>query len=38
MVVGQELVLGILTSVNQLFLLQCLGRGTSEWGRSRASS
>src|SRR5579859_1892513 len=36
LVVGQALFLGVLNSVFQLFLLQCLGRGTTDWGRARA--
>ncbi len=35
-VVGQSLALGLLNSVNQVYVYQCLGRGTSETGRSRA--
>ncbi len=35
-VVGQSIALGLLNSVNQVYVYQCLGRGTSEAGRSRA--
>ncbi len=34
-VVGQCLFLGVLSSTQQTFLLQCLGRGTTEQGRAR---
>ena len=35
-VVGQSFALGLLNSVQQMFLLQCLGRGTTAKGRPRA--
>ena len=35
-IVVQSLLLGILSSGQQLFLLQCLGRGTTDNGRARA--
>jgi hypothetical protein len=35
-IVGQSLLLGLLNSVEQVFLLQCLGRGTTPAGRARA--
>ena len=35
-VIGQSLVLGFLNSVSQVYLYQCLGRGTTEAGRARA--
>lgn len=33
-VIGQSLILGLLNSVNQVYIYQCLGRGTTEAGRS----
>ena len=36
LVVGQALILGMLNSVQQVYLLQCLARGTTERGRARA--
>jgi MFS family permease len=35
-VVGQGLLLGLAASLNQVFMFQCLGRGTTEKGRARA--
>jgi len=35
-VVGQGLLLGLAASLNQVFIFQCLGRGTTEKGRARA--
>jgi len=35
-VVVESLLLGLLNAVQQVFLLQCLGRGTTEQGRARA--
>ena len=34
--VGQALLVGLLNSVQQVYLMQCLGRGTTEAGRARA--
>jgi MFS family permease len=36
LVVGQAILLGFLNSIQQVYLLQCLGRGTTEAGRARA--
>jgi MFS family permease len=34
-VVGQGLLLGVAASLNQVYIFQCLGRGTTEKGRAR---
>jgi hypothetical protein len=35
-VIGQGLLLGVLNSINNVYLLKCLARGTTETGRARA--
>jgi hypothetical protein len=35
-VIGQGLMLGVLNSITNIFLLKCLARGTTEGGRARA--
>ncbi len=35
-VIGQGLILGVLNSVNVLYVMRCLARGTTEVGRARA--
>jgi hypothetical protein len=35
-VIGQGLLLGVLNSINNIYLLKCLARGTTETGRARA--
>ena len=35
-VIAEALCMGLFNSVSQIYLFQCLSRGTSEWGRARA--